>query len=146
MLVLLHYMQLGLVGKAHLAEQIFWWLLFLFQPFPLFVLLLAELFFSISHPFPVVQRFMWVGRWSSPGFSCIQRGHPLRAVALIACSGPRQHPPAFSCCSAIPKISNVHIQITKIIKLSLTEILNLVLFLFFTSVAATLHNTCHFCF
>lgn len=65
----------------------------------------------------------------------------LGAVALIACSGPRQHPPAFSCCSATLKIHNVPIQITKIIKLLLAEVSNFVLFLFSTSVAASSHNT-----
>lgn len=124
------------------------------SPFPALPQLLAD-FFSVSHPFLVVQRFRWAGSWS---FFYLKftwlllhtKGTPteiqLGAVALIVHMGPRQHPPAFSFCSATLKISNVHIQITKIITLSPTEILNFVVFLFSTSVAATLHSTCHFCF
>lgn len=114
--------------------------------------------FSVHHPFPVVQKFTWAacaGSWSFihlkfTWFFLQTKGTPtesqLGTLAPIVHSGPRQHPPAFSCCSATLKISNVDIQITKIIKLSLTEILNVVLFVFSISVAVTLHKTCHFCF
>lgn len=100
-------------------------------------------FFSVRHPFPVVQKFTWAacaGNWSFihlkfTWFFLQTKGTPtesqLGTLAPIVHSGPRQHPPAFSCCSATLKISYVDIQITKIIKLSLTEISNVVLCLFY---------------
>lgn len=42
--MLLHCMQFDLVGEEHLAEQLLGWLLFLFQPFPLFAFLHADVF------------------------------------------------------------------------------------------------------
>lgn len=143
MFMLLHCMQFGLVGEEHLAEQLLGWLLFLFQPFPLFAFLLMFLvcYSPISSGAKIQVgrelKFTWLF-WFTEGTPTESQ---LGAVAPIACSGPRQHPPAFSCCSATLKIHNVPIQITKIIKLLLAEVSNFVLFLFSTSVAATLHNT-----
>lgn len=154
----------GLVGKENLTghlQGILRWLVFLFQPFPSLPYFLLT-YFPVSHPLPLAGKFRWAlfaGRWSFihlkftwlfTWFFLLTEGTPtervLGAVTPIVHTGPIQHPSAFSHCTATLKINNALIQITKILKLSLTEILKFVLFAFSTSVTATLHKHVIFAF
>lgn len=124
---------------------------FLVPDLPLITLLLAD---TISSQSPAstgrqiqVGSVCWELRFHSPevhlSFLCTEgtlTEHGLGAVTPIIYSGPTRHPSAFSHCTATLKVTNALIQITKILKLSLTDILKFVLFAFSTSVAATLHK------
>lgn len=148
------------MGKEHLTghlQGILRWLVFLFQPFPSLPYFLLT-YFPVSHPLPLAGKFRWAlfaGRWSFIHLKftwlfLLTEGtpteHVLGAVTPIVHVGPIRHPSTFSHCTATLKISNALIQITEILKLSLSEILNFVLFAFSTSVTATLHKHVIFSF
>lgn len=147
------------MGKEHLTghlQGILRWLVFLFQPFPSLPYFLLT-YFPVSRPL-LVGKFWWAlfaGRWSFihlkfTWFFLLTEGTPTErvpgAVTPLVHVGPIRHPSAFSHCTATLKISNALIQITEILKLSLSEILNFVLFAFSTSVTATLHKHVIFAF
>lgn len=129
----------------------------LFWLFPLLPCFLLA-YFPGSHLLPVVGKFRWALFAESWGFIHLKftcfflhreggfTAHALGAVTPIVYSGPTRHTSAFSHCTTTLKVSNALIQITKTLRLSLTEILHFVVFAFSTSVAATLHRHVIFAF